>query len=240
VTGPRRTGAFRPPSVALRAVRPSVAIHLGRISLLRALSHALGDDTAADEFLRDALDDSGMAGVPEGREAFVSFVREEVLPRLMPIVRLERLHDLVRRTIGEEGSLHPPPLKPHGSAPGPAARRPTRPRVIVIEPDPMRRVAISRALVRDGFDVEGLATAEEALHVEAFHAIVMPLDEGGERVVAELAKRRTRAGLVTFDDTGARDALRRAIEAWPTDRVAIVGRDAQPQQLCSRVRIVLE
>jgi hypothetical protein len=53
-------------------------------------------------------------------------------------------------------------------------------------------------------------------------------------------KRRSRAGLVTYDEAGSRERLRDVIDRWPTDRVGIVGRDATPALLCSRVRIVLE
>ena len=233
----RAPGPFRPTSTAIRAVRPSLQLFEGKTSLLRALSRQLGGDEIAADFLSNTLEDSGLAFVPEGREPFVAFVREEILPRLMPIVRLEQLHDVVRRTIGEEGSLHPPPLKKHGSTP--SEERRGRPRVIVVEPDAFRRVAIARSLVRAGFDVEVVAHADEALSVDAFHAIVLAMDADGERVVGELSKRRTRAGLVTYDDPAARDALRRAIDLWPSDRVAILARDAQPATLCARVRIVI-
>ena len=200
----------------------------------------LGGEQAAETFLRDALEDSGLVKVPEGPEPFVQFVREEILPRLMPLVRLDKLHDLVRRTIGEEGSIHPPPLKRPGSTPGEIKGRGVRPRVVVVEPDAMRRVELARALVRDGFDVEVVSTAAEVLRVEAFHAVVVGLDAEGTKVVDQLVARHTRAGLVTYDDAGAREQLRGIIDRWPTDRVGIVARDAPPALLCSRVRIVLE
>jgi hypothetical protein len=236
----RPGGPFRPTSTALQAVRPSGTLHIGRATLLRALARVLGGDQAAETFLRDALEDAGLAKVPEGPEPFVQFVREEILPRLMPLVRLEKLHDLVRRTIGDEDSLHPPPLKPLGSAPGVKQRRSVRARVVVVEPDAMRRVELARALVRAGFDVEVVTTAHEVLRVDAFHAVVVGLDPEGMRVIEELVGRRTRAGLVTYDEAGSRERLRDVIDRWPTDRVAIVARDSTPALLCSRVRIVLE
>ena len=236
----RPEGPFRPTSTALQAVRPSGTLHLGRVTLLRALARVLGGEQPAESFLRDALDDAGLGKVPEGPEPFVQFVREEILPRLMPLVRLEKLHDLVRRTIGEEGSIHPPPLKPSGSAPGEKPVHAARARVVVVESDALRRVELARALVRAGFDVEVVSSAVEVLRVDAFHAVVVALDLEGLRVIDELVARRTRAGLVTYDEPSAREQLRDVIDRWPTDRVSIVTRDASPALLCSRVRIVLE
>ncbi len=232
---PRTTAAIR----AVRPVRPSLtALRAGKTILRRALAKTLGDAEAAEEFLREVLEEVELAEVPEGREPFVAFVREELLPRLMPLVRLHELHDLVRRTIGDEESLHPPPLKPLGSAPG--TRRTERPRVVIVEPDAMRRIATARRLLREGFDVEAVPRAEDVLSLEPFHALVMPLDAEGERVVEALAKRGIRAGLVAMETENGRDALRRTIDRWPTDRVAVVPRSAAPDSLGSRVRIVLE
>jgi hypothetical protein len=223
----------------MNAVRPARTVVLpGRGTLLRALSHALGDDHEASEFLRAVLWDAGMDVVPESPLAFDAFVREEILPRLMPIVRLDRLHDLVRRTIGEEGSVHPPPLKAYGSLPGPAPARARRPRVVIVEPEAFRRISSSRDLVRGGFDVEVVTTAEEVLRVEAFHAVVMALDGAGLAVAHELAKQGTRAGLVIYDDPSRRSAVKTIIDSWPNDRVSVVARDAPPAVLTSRVRIV--
>lgn len=214
----------------------------GRGILLRALTRVLGGERMASDWLAETLEDAGMHAVPEGRDAFEAFVREEVLPRLMPTVRLDQLHDLVRRTIGEEGSLHPPPLRPYGGAPGATVVKSDpsrRPRVVVVEADSFRRIALSRELVRGGFDVEVVASARDVLGVDAFHALVIAVDEEGEKVVRELARRRTRAGLVTWDDPSQRGALKRVIDEWPSDRVALVARDAAPATLASRVRIVL-
>jgi hypothetical protein len=179
-----------------------------------------------------------MDAVPESPPGFETFVREEVLPRLMPMVRLDKLHDLVRRTIGEEGSLHPPPLKAHGATPGEPASPARRPRVVLVEADAFRRISSSRELVRAGFDVEVVATAEEVLRVEAFHAVVMALDDLGLAAANQLAQRGTRAGLVIYDDPGRRTAARTVIDNWPNDRVSVVARDAAPSVLTSRVRIV--
>lgn len=226
----------------MTAVRATAPVLTGRGTLLRALAHALGGEPRADEFLRDALWDAGMDAVPESRDGFEAFVREELLPRLMPLVRLDQLHDLVRRTIGEEGSLHPPPLRPHGAAPqlGGAARGGSRrPRVVLVEPEAFRRIAVSRDLVRGGFDVEAVASPDEVLRVAAFHAVVMPLDEAGERVAQSLVARGTRAGLVSYDDATNRGAIRRTIDAWPNDRVALVGRDAPAATISARVRVVV-
>lgn len=220
----------------MNAVRTPAPVLPGKGTLLKALEHALGGASEAREFLRAVLFDAGMDVVPDGRIPFEAFVREEVLPRLMPIARLDRLHDLVRRTIGEEGSLHPPPLKPYGSAPGQSTR--ARPRVVIVEPDSYRRVGLSRELVRGGFDVEVVAAAEEVLTVEAFHAVVMMLDAAGESVARTLAGRGTRAGLVIYDDPKRRDVAKSIIDRWPSDRVSIVAREASPSVLSSRVRIV--
>jgi hypothetical protein len=212
----------------------------GRGNLLRALGKVLGETVAAEEWLRLALEDAGMDVVPEGRDAFDAFVREEILPRLMPDVRLDQLHDLVRRTIGEEGSLHPPPLKPLGAAPGIALQPPRqRPRVVIVEPDSFRRVAFSRELVRGGFDVEVASQAEEVLSLDAFHVLVMSLDKAGEKMATTLAEKRTRAGLVAWDQPEHRDAHRRIIDLWPSDRFALVARDAAPAMLAARIRLVL-
>jgi len=222
----------------MNAVRPARAVLPGKRTLLRALTHALGGDREAKEFLREVLWDAGMDSVPENAIGFETFVREEILPRLMPMVRLDRLHDLVRRTIGEEGSLYPPPLKAHGATPGQSPRPAVRPRVVVVESDAFRRIAGSRELVRGGFDVEVVGSAEEVLRVDAFHAVVMHLDDAGLSVARELARRGTRAGLVVYDDPARRDAVKAIIDSWPNDRVSVVARDAPPSVLTSRVRIV--
>jgi hypothetical protein len=222
----------------MNAVRPAPAVLASKGTLLRALTHAFGNEHDANEFLRAVLWDAAMDAVPENAPGFETFVREEVLPRLMPMVRLEKLHDLVRRTIGEEGSLYPPPLKPHGAAPGEQLSPARRPRVVMVEPDAFRRISSSRELVRAGFDVEVVATAEEVLRVEAFHAVVMALDDVGLAAANQLAQRGTRAGLVIYDDPGRRTAARTVIDNWPNDRVSVVARDAAPSVLTSRVRIV--
>jgi hypothetical protein len=212
----------------------------GRGILVRALGRVLGGDLAAEEWLRLALEDAGMDVVPEGRDAFETFVREEILPRLMPDVRLDQLHDLVRRTIGEEGSLHPPPLRPLGAAPGIHVRPATqRPRIVLVEPDSFRRISFSRELVRGGFDVEVVAHADEVPSLDAFHALVLSLDPSGERMARSLADKRTRAGLVAWDEPEHRDAHRRMIDLWPSDRFALIGRDAPPSMLAARIRMVL-
>jgi len=224
----------------MRAVRPAPVL-TGKGPLLKALSHALDGERAAIEFLRMVLWDAGMEAVPDTREPYQAFVRDEVLPRLMPLVRLDKMHDLVRRTIGEEGSIHPPPLKSHGAVPGERAAPARRARVVIVEPDAFRRIAISRELVRAGFDVEVVASANEVLRLEAFHVVVLPLDGEGEAVARKLAESGTRAGLVTYDPPNpeARAAIKRTIDAWPTDRVSIVARDAAPATLCARVKIVV-
>jgi hypothetical protein len=234
-----RRGPFRVSSLSMNAIKlPTVLT--GRGVLVRALARALGGDVAAEEWLRFALEDAGMDVVPEGRDAFEAFVREEILPRLMPDVRLDALHDLVRRTIGEEGSLHPPPLKPHGAAPGIQVRLPTqRPRVVLVEEDSFRRISFSRELVRGGFDVEVVARAEEVPALDAFHALVLSLDPSGEKLARTLAEKRTRAGIVAWDQPEHRDAHRRMIDLWPTDRFALVARDAPPAMLAARIRMVL-
>jgi hypothetical protein len=212
----------------------------GRGILVRALGRVLGGDVAAEDWLRLALEDAGMDVVPEGRDAFETFVREEILPRLMPDVRLDQLHDLVRRTIGEEGSLHPPPLRPLGAAPGIHVRPATqRPRIVLVEPDSFRRMSFSRELVRGGFDVEVVAHAEEVPALDAFHALVLSLDPKGEKMARGLADTRTRAGLVVWDEPEHRDAHRRMIDLWPSDRFALIGRDAPPSMLAARIRMVL-
>ncbi|MGZ5969708.1 MAG: hypothetical protein ACXWP4_18675 [Polyangiales bacterium] len=146
----------------------------------------------------------------------------------------------MRRTIGEEGSLHPPPLKPLGAAPGIPLRAPTqRPRVVIVESDSFRRIAFSRELVRGGFDVEVAAHAEEVLSLDAFHVLVLSLDKAGESMATTLAEKRTRAGLVAWDQPEHRDAHRRIIDLWPSDRFALVARDAAPAMLAARIRMVL-
>jgi hypothetical protein len=236
----RGPGAFRPSSLSFRAVTDTPAVpHGGQAGLLRALLRQLGNEASAKMFLREVLGDSGYDAVPEARDAYQTFVREEVLPRLLPLVRLEQMHDLVRRTIGEEGSLHPFPLKPHGSVPTPAAGPKTRPRVVVVERDAYKRIQISKALVGAGFDVEVVPATRDVHKLEAFHALVMPLDADGERVVQQLVSAKTRAGLVLYDDPVARAAIKRTIDGWPSDRVALVARDAPPAALCARVRIVV-
>lgn len=233
-------GPFRRSSVALQAVRPSApSLLFGPVVLVRALGRALGGEKPAERFLRDVLEETGLARVPDGQEAFVEFVRDQVLPRLMPFVRLGDLHDLVRRTIGEEEGVQPEPL--HAASRFGSSPAKERPRVAVVVGDPMRRLSIARALVRDRFDVEAFSRAKDVLSAEPFHALVLALDDEAEKVVASLAEKRLRAGLVLLDDaTTDRDAHRRAIDVWSNDRVAIVAKDAQPRDVCARVRIVVE
>jgi hypothetical protein len=238
---------FRRSSVAIPAARPSTP-HLlfGPTLLVRSLARALGGEKPAERFLRDVLDETGLVRVPDGREAFVEFVRDQLLPRLMPYVRLGDLHELVRRTIGEEEGVQPPPLSEGrtlgaGSLGASSVPAKERPRVAVVVPDAMRRLSLARALVRDRFDVEAFSRPKDVLAADPFHALVLVLDEEGEGVVRALAERKIRAGLVLLDDESTdRDAHRRAIDAWTNDRVAIVARDAQPSALCARVRIVVE
>ena len=228
--------------MALNAVRPSSASLLfGPTLLVRSLARALGGEKPAERFLRDVLEEIGLARVPDGREPFVEFVRDQLLPRLMPFVRLSELHELVRRTIGEEEGVQPPTLRrgaDGGTSSSPAKERP---RVAVVVPDAMRRLSLARALVRDRFDVEAFSRSTDVLAADPFHALVLVLDEEAEGVVRTLAQRKVRAGLVLLDDEATdREAHRRAIDAWTNDRVAIVAKDAQPNALCARVRIVVE
>lgn len=235
----RRPG-FRPSSLSMNAVAAAPALVLGKPALLRALAHVMHDETRAQRFLQDVLWDAGFDDVPDGRAAFEVFVREEVLPRLLPLARLEEVHDLVRRTIGEEGSLHPPPLRAHGAPPAGRATTPVRrPRVVVVEPEDGRRLGIARELVRGGMDVEALTRPGDVLSVDAFHAVVMRLGQDARQVIETLAGQRTRAGLVTYDDATQRDLLKRTIERWPNDRVAVVPLDAAAPIVASRVRIVV-
>lgn len=231
--------SFRRSSVALRAVRPSSASLLfGPKLLVRALGRVLGGEPAAERFLRDVLEEAGFVRVPDAAEPYTAFVRDQIVPRLLPFVRLGDLHDFVRRTLGEEEGVQPEPLQSRGSASSPVRQRP---RVAVVVTDSMRRLSLARALVRDRFDVEAFSRPKDVLAADPFHALVLALDAEGEGVVRALADRRVRSGLVLLaDEATERDAHRRAIDVWPNDRVAIVARDAQPNALCARVRIVLE
>lgn len=234
----RRRG-FRPSSLSMNAVAAPVVV-LGKPALLRALAHVMRDETKAQKFLQDVLWDAGFDDVPDGPEAFEVFVREEVLPRLLPLARLDEVHDLVRRTIGEEGSLHPPPLRAHGAPPAGRATTPVRrPRVVVVEADDGRRLGIARELVRGGMDVEVLTEPGQVLSVDAFHAIVMRLGRDADHVIQTLAGQRTRAGLVTYDDPAQRPLLKSTIERWPNDRVAVLPFEAAAPLVASRVRIVV-
>jgi hypothetical protein len=223
----------------MRAVVPAPVPFLGKASLSRALERHLGSPEAVETFLAEALEDAALDELPAGREAFEAFVRDTVLSKLLPLLRLQDVHDFVRRTIGGEENLHPPPIRRLGSPLTPAARLDERPRVVVVEPNALRRIEIARGLVRDGFDVEVVATSAEVLRVEPFHALVMALDAEGERVAKVLAEQRTRAGLVSYDDADAREVTRRTIHDWPSDRVSLVPRGAPASVLCARVRIVL-
>jgi hypothetical protein len=223
----------------MSAVVPESLPFLGRITLARALERHLGSPSKVDRFLAEALEDAGLEALPEGREAFEAFVRDTVLSNLMPLVRLDELHDFVRRVIGGEEDVHPAPIRRIASPVTPAVRPATRPRVVVVEPDPRRRIEIARGLVRDGFDVEVVPAAADTLKLDPFHAIVMALDAEGERVAGALAQQGTRAGLVTYDDPEAREATRRVIDRWPSDRVSLASRTGPASALCARVRIVL-
>ncbi len=238
----RGGGPFRPTSIAMRAVVAPAVPFLGKAALSRALERHLGSPSAVETFLAEALEDAALDELPEGREAFEAFVRDTVLSKLLPLLRLQEVHEFVRRTIGGEENLHPAPIRRLGSLGSPitpAARPDERPRVVVVEPDPLRRIEIARALVRDGFDVEVVARPAEVLHVEPFHALVMALDVEGQRVAAALAEQGTRAGLVSYDDASSRESVRRTIHDWPSDRVSLVPRGAPTSVLCARVRIVL-
>jgi hypothetical protein len=228
----------------MNAVQPAVAFLPGKGTLSRALARAFGDEATAEAFLEGVLGDAGMDLVPEGRVAFEAFVREEVLPRLVPLVRLEQLHDLVRRTIGEEGSVHPPPVRSYGALgayapPAGSARAARRARVVLVESDSFRRIAISRELVRAGFDVEAIPSAEAVLAVDAFHVLILALDAAGEALVRELSRRGTRAGLVILDDPSKRAIVRELLATLNHDRVALVAPDATPATLAARVRVVV-
>lgn len=236
----RRGGKpFRPSSIAMAAVTADRLPFLGRVALSRALERHLGSPAQVERFLAEALEDAELESLPEGREAFEAFVREMVLPNLMPLVRLDELHDLVRRVIGGEEDVHPAPIRRIASPVAPAVRVDTRPRVVVVEPDARRRIETARGLVRDGFDVEVVPAAADVLKLDPFHALVMALDADGERVAEALAEQGTRAGLVTYDDPAAREATRRVIDRWPSDRVSLVSRVGPASALCARVRIVL-
>src|SRR5205807_7915473 len=143
----------------------------GRTLLVRSLARALGGEKQAERFLRDVLDETGLVRVPDGREAFVEFVRDQLLPRLMPFVRLGDLHELVRRTIGEEEGVQPETLNEGRTLGTSSAPAKERPRVAVVVPDAMRRLSLARALVRDRFDVEAFSRPNDVLAAEPFHAL---------------------------------------------------------------------
>ena len=229
---------IRRSSLAMPAVAPAPPPFVGKKALVRSLEKHLEPEDVA-RFLSLALEEAGLDDVPAGRDEFEAFVREAVLPSLLPLLRLEQVHDLVRRTLGGEDGLHPAPIGRLGDAGVLAPGTTDRPRVVVVEPSSTRRLDLARALVRDGFDVEVVSTAPEVLEVEPYHALVMALDEAGERVAAQLAAAATRAGLVTYDEPNAKGAIRRVIASWPSDRVSIVARTARSSVLGARVRIVL-
>ncbi len=234
----RGSAQIRRSSLAMPAAASTPQPFLGKRALIRSLEkHLTAEDTT--RLLALALEDAGLDDVPSGREEFEAFVREAMLPSLLPLLRLDQVHDLVRRTLGGEDGLHPPPIGRLGGAGAVAPRTTERPRVVVVEARSTRRLDLARALVRDGFDVEVVATAPEVLQVEPYHALVMALDEAGERAAAQLAAAGTRAGLVTYDDPSAKGAIRRVIANWPSDRVSIVARTAHSSVLGARVRIVL-
>ncbi len=234
-----RRPPFRPSSLSMNAVLAPKVV-LGKAALQRALEQVMGSESKAAKFLQDVLWDAAYDEVPDGPEAFESFVREEVLPSLLPFARLEEVHDLVRRTIGEEGNLHAPPLHGHNRAPDANATTPVRrPRVVVVEKENARRLAIARELVRGGMDVEALGAPDEVLSVDAFHAVVMRLSSESMAVIDALVGQGTRAGLVVYDEPEQRERLRKTIERWPNDRVAVVPTDAVGSLIASRVRIVV-
>ncbi|GAC1573701.1 MAG: hypothetical protein NVS3B20_24480 [Polyangiales bacterium] len=158
----------------------------------------------------------------------------------MPLLRLDQLHDLVRRTIGAEGSMHPSPLHGYGATPNHNVAPIRRPRVVVVEPEAHRRIDISRALIQSGFDVEVVATPAAVKGIEAFHAIVMSLDSAESAVIVEtLIQQKTRAGLITYDEPSARQVIKQTIDRWPNDRISLVARDVPAATLSARVKVVL-
>jgi hypothetical protein len=208
-------------------------------ALLRALERAFGDAARASRFLTVTLAEAGLADVPSGELEFETFVRADVLSRLVAILPLESVHDVVRRVLGSEGDLHAPPLRPHGAVATSEQRALQRPRVVVVSSQPRELRSRAQALVASGFDVETLTHAARLLMVEPFHVVVMPLDRDGEDLALTLADARTRAGLVTFDDREHRDAVRRVLDRWPNDRFAIAPAAATPSVICGRVRTVV-
>jgi len=225
-------GPFRPSSAEIpAAIAPPQP---KRRTLLDALAPRFGTE-GAREFLRAVLADSGRSDVPDDSGRFDAFLREELVPRLVPLCRFDDVERFTRHVMRRGMSIA------RNKVPTPRVRESvaaSRRRVVVLDPDGERRRALCRILVRDGFDVETASSAAGVLSLQPFDVLVLRPGEGSESMLAALARGGARSGVVVFDEPSARSMIRRMIKMWPNDGFTVASLDATSTAIAARVRIV--
>lgn len=203
--------------------------------LLAALVPRLGS-SGAHRFLEELLEDSSRPEVPLDSTQFDSFVRDEVVPRLMPLCRVNEIEELTQQTLHREAPESAPSSRRRRTQPATRARK----RVVVLDHDGARARELCRVLVRDGYDVEVISSCEAVPPAGCFDVLVMRNEPGVELLLAELSRGNDELGVVAYDDPDGRTLIRHAIGIWPNDRFTLAANDAAPSLVAARVRIVAD
>ena len=232
-----KRGAFAPSSTRMVAAGSAGSVARRRV-LETVLSVRMGAVRAAS-FVGEVLGDTGREDVPSAADEYESFLKDEVTPRLVPILTLKEIDRLIAEV------LTPAPTRSSSPATAPeaadVARRAKRSKVVVLSRDASDQVSnreLCRTLLREGYDVEIVEGVAALARVEAFDVVVLHLSEGAERALTELARTHPGAAVVTFDEPHARESIRRVIRFWPNDRFSVAALDSPVAAISARVRIV--
>ena len=163
--------------------------------VVRILALAYGDEKRAVEAVSRALAESGRVELPEGATALFEFVAREMVPALTSdlgprltialLAELETFRDAASNAPAANPMSEAPVTGPRRRSVSEATPSTSRTRVLLVDPDRLRRANIARALLRAKCDVTAVESPSElraALTGETPHDIAV-VDLGGAAAV---------------------------------------------------------
>lgn len=169
-------------------------------SLFELIATVCGSRRLAEQLIEGARAESGLAAVPRGGRALLSFARAHLVERLSleigPRLALAMLDEL-REGLAHEEDPESSGVHRHVQT------------ALVLGGDAFRRARLGRVLVQAGLSVEGRASVAEAFDVLHFDVAIIQVQQTFDLFdLMRLHERNRRAAMLVLSDEHAHDAER--------------------------------